>query len=216
MARPIAHRSRSYRLRQALVAAAFRSLTHLSIEGTEHYPPIGPYLVVTNHLHWLDVPLAFVALRHEAVGLAATDWAHHPIVGLLGRGFGRAIPVQNESDHRAMAEALRCLRGGGVLALAPEGGRSRTGGLRPGRPGAAYLASRTGVPIVPLAAWGHERTFTELRRLRRTRARVCVGQPFRLEGTPNRAKGETLDVYTDHIMRALAALLPPAYRGVYG
>ena len=44
---------------------------------------------------------------------------------------------------------------------------------------------------------------------------VTLGEPFRLEGTPNKAKSQQLEVYTDEIMLRLAALLPPEYRGVY-
>lgn len=209
------NRPLGYRLLQALGRGLLRIVADLEIDGTANYPESGPYLIVFNHLHWLDLPVAFVTLRHQMAGLAGHEWAAHPLVGPMARHIGHAIFVQKATDHRALSDALAWLRGGGVLLLAPEGARSLAGSLLPGQPGAAYLASRGGVPIVPLAAWGHEHLFDDLRRLRRARIRVRIGQPFVLAGTPNRAKGEQLDAYTEQIMLALAALLPREYRGVY-
>jgi 1-acyl-sn-glycerol-3-phosphate acyltransferase len=189
---------------------------NLQVEGRENFPATGPYLVVVNHLHWLDVPLVMVTLRHHAAGIAAYEWGRHPVVGRLGRRLGHVIFVRRGTDHRALVEAIGWLRGGGVLGLAPEGARSQTGALRRGRRGAAYLASRTGVPVVPVAAWGQERILADLKRLHRPRIHVRIGTPFLLPGTPSRAKDDELDAHTDRIMRAIAVLLPPEYRGVYG
>jgi len=205
-----------YRCLQNVVGSALRTAASLTVEGQDNFPASGPYLLVFNHLHWLDIPVVFVMLRHPAAGMAGRKWADHPLVGPVARHIGHAIFVQKETDHRALSQALRWLRGGGVLLVAPEGSRSRGGSLQRGRPGAAYLASRTGVPIVPLVAWGHEHVQGEIRHLRRGHIQVRVGQPFVLDGTPNRAKGEQLDALTKQIMHALAALLPPEYRGVYG
>ena len=105
-------------------------------------------------------------------------------------------------------------RSGGIFAIAPEGMRSLTGQLQAGKTGVAYLATRTGVPIVPVAMWGTEAVFANFRRLRRTAVTFAVGEPFSLPVDP-RAKGAKLEEYTELIMRRLAALLPPEYRGVY-
>ena len=205
----------AYRLLQGLAQLKLRVVADLEVEGAANYPGAGPYLIVFNHLHWLDLPVAFTTLRHQMAGLALHELAARPLIGPIARHVGHAIFVQKVTDHRALSDALAWLRDGGVLLLAPEGSRSRSGSLQAGRPGAAYLASRSGVPIVPLAAWGHEHLFRDLRSLRRARIRVRIGQPFVLDGTPNRAKGEQLDAYTEQIMLALAALLPREYRGVY-
>ena len=69
--------------------------------------------------------------------------------------------------------------------------------------------------ILPIGLAGQEKAFRTLFRLRRPTIRVAIGEPFRLPGTPNQAKGEQLDRYTELIMCRLAALLPPEYRGVY-
>ncbi len=205
-----------YRLTQALIRALLGLFGTLHVEGRENFPKEGPYILAVNHLHWMDIPVLFVILPHEVATFAAEKWERHWLVGTLLRLFGHAIFVQRgEPDRKAITRAIRWLQAGGVLGIAPEGTRSRTGALQPGKPGAAYMASRTGVPIVPVAIWGQEKFWREVRRLRRPHVYVRVGKPFYLPGTPNRAKGAQLDAYTEQIMLALAELLPEEYRGVY-
>ncbi len=68
-------------------------------------------------------------------------------------------------------------------------------------------------PILPLAAWGQERVADNVRRLRRTRIHVRVGAPLVI--SPGERTAARLQHDTERVMRALADLLPPAYRGVY-
>ncbi len=205
-----------YRLMQALIRGLLGIFGTLHVEGKENFPKQGPYIMAVNHLHWMDIPVLFVILPHEVATFAAEKWERHWLVGTLLRLFGHVIFVQRgEPDRRAITRAIRWLQAGGVLGIAPEGTRSRTGALQQGKPGAAYMASRTGVPIVPVVVWGQEKFWREVRRLRRPRVHVRVGKPFVLPGTPNRAKGKQLDGYTEQIMLRLAELLPEPYRGVY-
>ena len=127
--------------------------------------------------------------------------------------MGDAIYVtRNQPDEEPMRRALTVLESGGMLALAPEGRRNR-GGLGPGRTGAAYLAVRGHVPIVPLVAWGQERWRDRWKSLRRIQIHVRAGEPFRLPEGP--ASPPDLIRHTADIMHRLAALLPPVYRGAY-
>jgi 1-acyl-sn-glycerol-3-phosphate acyltransferase len=206
-----------YRITRALVRFLLNLLFQIEINGAEHLKqPGGPLLVVTNHLHWLDPPIVFALLPLRATVFAAEKWGAHPILGPLFRAIGNAIFVnRGEVDRRALNQALAVLKAGGVLGIAPEGTRSRTGTMQRGRSGAAYLASRTGATILPIGISGQEKAFQTLFQLRRPVIRIVVGEPFVLPGTPNQAKGEELDQYTEQIMRRLAKLLPPEYRGVY-
>ena len=205
-----------YRALQALIRAIIRLFGIVEVSGTENFPSNGPYIIAINHLHWMDIPVLFIILPHEVATFAAEKWENHWSVGWLLRTFGHAIFVRRgEADRRALREALNWLKRGGVLGIAPEGTRSRLGVLQPGKPGVAYLASRTGVPVVPVAMWGHEKFWAAVRHLRRPRVYIRVGEPILLPGIPNRAKGKQLDEYTEQIMLAIARLLPEEYRGVY-
>ena len=122
---------------------------------------------------------------------------------------------RGKPDRRALEQALNILRAGRVFGLAPEGDYNKTRSLQKGHNGAAFLASRTGVPVVPLVIYGQEKLFTSLLNLKRPLVRVVFGEAFVLPGTPNLANGKQLRDYTEEIMRRLAAILPPEYRGVY-
>lgn len=131
---------------------------------------------------------------------------------LLEPFFRLGSPVwidQDSPDRQALSTALNLIKAGYKFGIAPEGHRSKTGGLLEGRDGAAFLASRANLPIVPMVAWGTEK----LLRYPRPKVTVVVGKPYHLpEG---RARGDQLADYTNRIMCALAALLPEQYRGHY-
>ena len=99
------------------------------------------------------------------------------------------------------------------FGVAIEGTRSRTGGLLPGKTGAAYLANRANAPLVPMAIWGTEQIIGNLKRLRRSTIHIRIGPMVHLpEGRANTVQ---LEEYTDQLMLTIARALPPEYRGVY-
>ena len=118
-------------------------------------------------------------------------------------------------DRHALRAALKVLKEGGAVGLAPEGTRSKVGQLQQAKDGAAYLASRTGATIVLAAVTGTENMLSDLKRLRRGRIKVVIGEPFKLPSFQGVARGSLLATYTELIMCRLAALLPESYRGYY-
>jgi 1-acyl-sn-glycerol-3-phosphate acyltransferase len=98
----------------------------------------------------------------------------------------------------------------------PEGTRSADGALQPARDGVAMLALRTGAPIVPIAVVGSHRVWTRGSKLPRIGGRIVlrIGRPFVLGGDVGRGR-EAKSAATRRLMGAIAALLPPAQRGVY-
>lgn len=118
--------------------------------------------------------------------------------------------------RRASRRAIRAaLAQDWVLGIFPEGG-SWADVLRPARPGTAYLAAKTGAPLLPIGLDGLTEIFPSLRRGRRARVTVRIEPvfgPFRRKGwRPGR---EALEEIGDEIMRHIAALLPPERHGVY-
>jgi 1-acyl-sn-glycerol-3-phosphate acyltransferase len=116
-----------------------------------------------------------------------------------------------------MREAMKRLKKGGILVMAPEGTRSPTGALIEGRAGSGYLAAKTGVPIVPVGVTGSEDkvVFPRLRHFRRAIIVARVGKPFTLPPLKGEGREAAMQRDTDEIMCRIAALLPPACRGVY-
>lgn len=201
------------RFSQKLIAGLFRLVAPLEVQGLENIPRSGPVVVAANHLSMLDVALILTILPRRAICIATDSLRKHP----WQRWFldlGDTIYVRRgEADQEALAQGLAVLRAGGLLGIAPEGTRSRTGGLMKGQPGVVFMAGEAPAPILPLAAWGQERVADNVRRLRRTRIHVRVGAPLVI--SPGERTAARLQHDTERVMRALADLLPPAYRGVY-
>ena len=120
-------------------------------------------------------------------------------------------------DIHAMKEILRRLKAGRLLVIAPEGIRSKTEALQERKPGAAYLASKVGIPIIPVVFTGTEyRVIKEnLKHFKRSKIEVRIGSPFKLPPIDIKDRETSLCGATDEIMCQIAALLPERYRGVY-
>ena len=205
-----------YRLLQSVVRGVLRLLCRFEVRGIEHVPTQGPFLLVSNHLHSLDIPVIGATLPHRSVAFAARKWEHIPVAGWLLRTLGDAIFVyRGEVDRHALRQALAVLENGGILTVAPEGTRSDTGALQEGKEGIAYLALRAKVALVPVVSYGQEKVFSSLRRGRRASVHVAYGPPFTLPVASGRTNRAWLEESTEHIMLRLAAMLPAEYRGVY-
>jgi 1-acyl-sn-glycerol-3-phosphate acyltransferase len=206
-----------YGLARSIIGFLLRLLSRLEVHGLQHIPEQGPYLLITNHLHWLDPPLLMVICPHQVRVFAAEKWEKHLFLGPLFRSVDAIFVRRGEVDRVALRKALAVLHGGGVLGLAPEGTRSRSGVMQKGRSGAAYMAYHTGVPVVPVSVSGQEKVVRSLFRFHRARVRVVVGQPFRPAppASGNKASAAEVHAFTEEMMYHLAAMLPAEYRGVY-
>jgi 1-acyl-sn-glycerol-3-phosphate acyltransferase len=204
-----------YRVVRGVIGFLLRILARLEVEGLEHIPDEGPYLLTINHLHWLDPPVLMVAFPYRSHIFAAEKWEDHWFLGPLFRSLDAIFVRRGEVDRKALRRALAVLKGGGVLGLAPEGTRSKTGAMQRGRSGAAYFAYRAGVRLVPVVATGQEKVFPSLRRFHRATVKVVFGLPFEPSPSEGRASAAQVHAFAEETMYRLAALLPPEYRGVY-
>lgn len=189
------------------------------VEGLEHAPRSGAYVLVSNHCSNLDPPFLGWAVGHQTgrvIHFMAKDeirsWL---LVGWLARSAGVFFVRRGEIDRGAQRMALKLLAAGRPLGLHPEGKRSRDGQLRTGRPGAALLAMRAGVPLLPVGIAGTHRIFAGGRRWpRRSRVTIRIGPTFTLPPlADDRLDRAALQEATDRIMREIAALLPEDQRG---
>ncbi len=202
----------------ALGRAIFSALVHVEAHGLENVPPTGPVIVAFNHLGHLDPPVVVATTPRELECIALADLADVPVTGRLLKTYGVIWVRRGEMDRQVLASSLAVLAEGRALALAPEGRISATGALVAGHEGAAWLAARSCAPVVPAAVAGSESGIEELRRWRRPRLSITYGAPLHLtlpSGLPPTERRARLAENTETLMRALAALLPPQYRGVY-
>jgi len=208
-------KDRGYWIVRATFDWIYRLVARVQVVGRENLEVDGSCLVVVNHFSVFDPPLLGTLLPRRSWAMAAEKYRRHPLFGPILHLTGVIFVRRGTVDRRALGAALKVLRSSGVVVLAPEGTRSKTGQLQQAKEGAAYLASRTDPTIVPVAITGTEKMIEALKHLRRERVRVVVGEPFRLPPAGGPVKGPQLTAYTDLIMCRMAALLPESYRGFY-
>jgi 1-acyl-sn-glycerol-3-phosphate acyltransferase len=192
-------------------------LCRIEVTGRENVPPYGPYFIAFNHIDTLDAPLMVVFWPHVPEGITAAENYSHPIVGTLMRMYG-AIPIKRTSyDREALEKGLEVIKSGSPLVVAPEGTRRRQPGMRQAKPGIAFLAMKAKAPIVPVGITGTETWIPSWKKFRRPRITMNIGKPFSLPEEPlaREQRQAKLEEYTTLIMKRIAALVPPEYRGVY-
>lgn len=197
-----------------VIGFLFRLLSRITVEGFENIPAKGPFVLVTNHVSRLDSPLLLVISPIRLYALVADKYRKSLVFYWILKAAGAIWIRRSEFDRQALMAAMDVLKSENVLALAPEGTRSPTGGLQKGKPGAAFLAARSGVPLVPVGITGTETMLKDFLRLRRMDIKVRFGESFYLP-KEGRLTSQELEVATDLIMQRIAELLPIEYRGVY-
>jgi len=191
-------------------------ITRTEYIGLEHVPAEGPVIIATNHLSRLDIPVLFtIPTRADMTALVTDKYQDYPLIRWFVNLVGGVWLDRTKADYTAFKQATDELIKGVALGISPEGTRSETGKLLPGKPGTALLAAKTGVLIVPVGLAGTESGVKKILRLQRPSIVARFGQGFKLESIPNDNRSETLQKYTDEIMCRIAALLPVTYRGEY-
>lgn len=206
----------TYRVVTSTIRVLTRLLCRVDDAQLTRVPDRGPLIIVANHVNFLEVPLLYTHLQPRSVtGFAKAETWDNPALGALF-DLGRAIPLRRgEADMAALRRALEALEEGHILAVAPEGTRSGHGRLQRGKPGVVFLALRSGAPLLPVVYYGGELFWRNLARLRRTDFHIVVGQSFYLDAGEVKVTRQVRQFMVDEIMYQVAALLPPAYRGVY-
>jgi 1-acyl-sn-glycerol-3-phosphate acyltransferase len=199
-----------------VIRLAAKLLLRVQATGLERLPASGPAILVINHVNFIEPLLLYVLLPRQVTGLAKAELWGNPISRLVAQSWG-SIPIRRgEIDLNAIRRALQVVQQGGVLGLAPEGTRSHHGRLQRGRSGVVLLALRApDTLILPVAVYGQEQFYHNLRRLRRTPVQVVMGQGFYLNPGEGRVTHEMRQAISDEIMMRIASLLPAQYRGVY-
>ncbi|OGR87401.1 MAG: hypothetical protein A3A86_00215, partial [Elusimicrobia bacterium RIFCSPLOWO2_01_FULL_60_11] len=175
----------------------------IEIIGAENVPKEGGVLIASNHLSNLDPPLIGSSLRRPIHFFAKEELFRIPVLGWWISQIN-AFPVKRgEHDIGAFKKARDLLVQGEGVLLFPEGHRSRTGELGPPRPGAAMLAVKAGVPVVPVCIMNSHRA------LHFKKLKVAFGRPIR-PGTRT-AEDRSYDIFAAEIMAAIAALRSKMY-----
>jgi len=196
----------------------FKILAPIKVTGRENVPLGKPYILAINHVSLFDPPFAVVFWPEQVEVMGAVEVWSKPGQNILAMLWG-GIKVHRGDYDRAMFETvLAVLHRGYPLLIAPEGGRSHAPGLRTAKPGIAYLAEQSGLPVIPVGIVGTTDDFWQkATKGKRPLLEMHIGKPILLpviEGKGDRRR-EARQRNADLVMRTIAGLLPEEYRGVY-
>lgn len=159
-----------YKVIRLMAVSLIGFLFRVRVQGREHLPVEGPFLIASNHINILDPFIIGAKVPRFVEFMAKDELFHVPVLAGFIRYLG-AFPVKRGAgDKAALKRALEVPKRGGCLMIFPEGHRSRDGRVGKGLPGIAMVARRSKCPVVPCAivgTYGFRRTI-----------RVTFGEPI--------------------------------------
>ena len=204
-----------YFLLRSLILLLSRLALRCRVTGRENIPRNSACIVVANHVNLLDSPLIGISLGRKVYFMAKDELFHSPVIGWLAEQFGAFPVAKGRINRRAGRRALELLANGQVLFIYPEGKRSADGKLGQAYSGAALLATKSNVPIVPIGVIGTRQLVGKWWFLKRPVITLKIGQPFTLPTIHDKLSKEETSQMTHEIMMHIARLLPDEYRGRY-
>ncbi len=208
----------THKIFRTIVRFLLHLIARIEVIGQENIPNTQGYVVAGNHIGRLDAAMPYYLLdRSDIIVMVAEKYQKYAFTRWLTRLVNGIFIDRYNADVGALRQTLRRLQAGGILAMTPEGTRSKSGNLIEARPGGIFLAWKAGVPILPAAVTGTEDAIVRdrFKHLRRLDIKVTAGKPFTLPPGNGRDRDALMQAYTDEVMCRIAALLPPERRGVY-
>ena len=182
-----------------------KTFYRMRVHGAENIPRRKPFIICSNHIKWVDpasIGAAFPS-RYKINYMAKKELFSNFLFSWALYEVG-AFPVnREEADLKAIKRAYQVLKEGKVLGLFPEGTRSKDGQVKKAYNGAALIAVRSGVPIVPVAVVGPYRLFKPFD--------LYIGKPFVLPPLvydKKDSKKEMLEEMSREIMNNIVKLIP--------
>lgn len=198
----------------------------IDISGLEKFEKVeGPIMFVCNHLSNSDGLILSRTLKekYDPYFVASVKLGSDPVTK-MGAKLVKHISIKpNSADKEAISRIIHTVKSGENLLIFPEGTRSRTGALVEGKKGIILMVKATKATIVPIGLSGTDKLLPVnkegnmgLETWNHSKVNINFGEPVKL---PSKLKEETRHEYDDRcistIMKAIAALIPESYRGVY-
>jgi 1-acyl-sn-glycerol-3-phosphate acyltransferase len=189
---------------RATLARLLLLVFRVHLLGGENIPSSGGAVLAGNHVSYADPVLLWSIAPRPTHFMAKSElWRH----GVLGWGLDMfwAFPVdRGRSDRTAIAKATALLEAGEPIGVFPEGTRNREGTVE-AQDGAAFLAARAGVPLIPVGIAGTDRIKPKGSRIMHfPRVTISVGEPVRPSDFPGLGRKQTVEAMTAEVMRRIA------------
>jgi 1-acyl-sn-glycerol-3-phosphate acyltransferase len=203
-----------YRVVWWIVAKGSGVVFRARMRGQERLPATGGYVLAPSHRSMMDIPFLALVTKDRVRFMGKVEVFKIPVLGACFRALGGFPVARDGTDRKAVRDSMAMLQSGEKLAVFPEGTRQNGPKIQPLQPGAAYLALRAGVPIVPIGIAGSEEIMRSRSRLfpRFDRVAIVVGEPV---VPPARAKSTVpradVDALTAQLADALQQTLDEAF-----
>lgn len=166
-----------------VVTTAFVHLIYrFRVEGLENIPDNRGFILCSNHISDLDPILVAIRVRPQCYFMAKEELFHIPVLAAIVKALGAFPVARGKGDTAAIQHAIQVVNSGHVLAIFPEGTRTKDGKLLKLKSGALVVASKTGGDILPCVIKKGRRKF-----LRRTvtvkYGKVIPNETLGLSGT---------------------------------
>jgi 1-acyl-sn-glycerol-3-phosphate acyltransferase len=202
-----------YKIIRPFVTGIPRLLWRVRMVGEDRLPKSGGYVLAPSHRSMMDIPFAAAVTTRRLRFMGKQSVFKIPVLGTVFTWLG-GFPVQRDgTDRKAVRDSLALLEAGEVLCVYPEGSRQHGPKIQPLQPGAAYLALRAGVPIVPVAINGAE----EILRTKKDpiprfgRVAIVIGEPIQPEArTTGVVPRDKVDALTAQLSDALQTVFDEA------
>ena len=191
-------------------------LTKTRIKGNENIPKKGPFILVCNHFNRLDPPFVIFAIKRPISFLMASDqtveaqlmWAPW-LYGFIPTNRQNIVPT-------TIKKSLAAIKKGEIIGIFPEGG-STENYIRQAKKGAAFLALKTNIPILPMSLIGMNNIWNNWLKGIKPKLQINIGKPFFPKPLPKGRKdrNEAIKTTGEEIMCRISALLPEKYHGEY-
>lgn len=175
-----------YQVVRFMVVVILRTYCRMSVSGAQHVPEVGPFVLAPVHRSFIDTPIASGCTRRRLRFMGKDSmWRTKPFGWTLS-ALGAFPVTRGSADREAIMRAIGVLQSGEPLVLFPEGERKSGPEVQPLRDGAAYVACKAGVPIVPVGIGGSERVLGKgMKFMFPRKIVVMIGDPIHPPATVN-------------------------------
>jgi 1-acyl-sn-glycerol-3-phosphate acyltransferase len=174
----------AYHTVRTIVTVFCRVWCRMSIDGRDNLPTEGPFILAPTHRSIIDTPVSSGVYRRRMRFMGADKWWSNKYFGKLLSALGGFPVSRGTADREALKRCIAVIEGGEPLVLFPEGERKSGPIVQPLFEGAAYIAMKTGVPIVPIGIGGSERVMPKgARFIHPRKLYVMVGKPLHVPTT---------------------------------
>lgn len=205
------HRLAQYWARCVLFACGIR----VKVEGAENIPPGGNYVLVANHRSYMDSPIVLPFIHLQFRFFAKSSVFYWPLIGYHLKQSGH-LPVHYDNPGkslRSMSAAARVIQQKGIsVLLFPEAGRT-TGELEPFKDGAAYVAIKAGVPVIPMGILGGTQVLPPNEwKIRPTNVTIRMGTPIETIDWPLQDRARLTQLLWVRVAELIGFPIPPDKR----